>query len=175
MPYCPKCGQEVTSDDLFCPKCGAQLTITQPPIERRYRGEKAEKEEKTEKREKEEKEEKHEEPADRSGPLIGGLILIWLGITFYLAQMNYIGWNVWWAYFLIGIGAILLLQAAIRYLTSPYKSSATGSLIGGLIMIAIGLVGVSGVRDWWPFIFIAIGIAVILAGLSALKRSPRPK
>ena len=174
MPFCPKCGTEVSSDAVFCPKCGAQVTAgAAPSTEIRYRGEKREKEEKEEKREKGEKHEKGE-PGDKTGPIVGGLILIWLGITFYMTQSNYITWLQWPWYFLIGIGVVLLIQAAIRFMASTYRGTAIGSLIGGIILLIIGLAGVSGIRDWWWLFFIGIGIVVIIWGITAARRSPRP-
>ena len=100
MPYCSKCGAQVREEMAFCPKCGAALKVEPPPAETvsapaPYRAEKAEKhekrekEEKGEKREKEEKTEKHEKREfGVIGPLIGGLILIVVGLMFYL-QVTY--------------------------------------------------------------------------------------
>jgi uncharacterized membrane protein YvbJ len=83
MSYCPKCGEKISEEMTFCPKCGASLKATQPPTEARttaYR--------RHEKEEKEEKGEKHEKHEKRQysfiGPLIGGLILIFIGLTSYL-------------------------------------------------------------------------------------------
>ena len=55
---------------------------------------------------------------DITGPLTGGLILIWLGVTFFLQQNGYIASDNWWAYFLTGIGAILIIQGAMRFAKS---------------------------------------------------------
>lgn len=174
MPFCPKCGAEIPSDAAFCPNCGSKIAApTIPPVERRYEREKSEKGEKHEKREKEEKYEKGEKSKDWTGPIIGGLILIWLGITFYIAQMNYISWAHWWAYFIFGLGIILIVQAGIRYATPAYKGSAIGSFIGGLVLMIIGLSGIMGVEKWWPLILIAIGIIVIVSGVIASKRTPK--
>ncbi|MEM3384760.1 MAG: zinc ribbon domain-containing protein [Nitrososphaeria archaeon] len=164
MPFCPKCGQEVPDEAVYCPKCGAKIETGK----REYH-EKREKEEKEEKREKEEK----HEPSDISGAIVGGLVLIWLGITFYLAETRYIRWSEWVAYFLLGLGAILIIQALIKYFTSPYKSSAYGIAIGGLVVASIGLVMIVGITAWWPFIFIVLGIIVIISSITSRKRSPK--
>ncbi|MCX8189134.1 MAG: zinc ribbon domain-containing protein [Nitrososphaeria archaeon] len=158
MPYCPKCGQEVPDDAVYCPKCGTRIE-----------GGKREHYEKEEKREKGEK----HEASDISGAIVGGLVLIWLGITFYLAEIGYIKWSTWTAYFLLGLGAILIIQALIKYLTSPYKSSAYGIAIGGLVIASIGLVMIYGLTVWWPFIFIVLGIIVIISSITSRKHSPR--
>ena len=72
MPYCRKCGAEISEDVKYCPFCGTPVKA-----EARPREEKWEKHEKYEKREKAEKHEKAEEgEGDRLGALMGGLIMI---------------------------------------------------------------------------------------------------
>lgn len=106
MSYCPKCGAKVEEEMTFCPKCGAPLKTEQPQEWRR----RAEKGEKAEKREKGEKAEKHEKREfGFIGPLIGGLILIFLGLTFYLQLLGYRVWEIAWAFFLITIGIIIII------------------------------------------------------------------
>jgi len=121
MAYCPKCGAKVREEMSFCPKCGAALKVEQPPAEAAppapYRGEKAEKHEKREKEEKErgEKREKGEKHEKREygfvGPLIGGLILIFLGLMFFLAMTTAISWGAAAAIFLVIVGIIIILGA----------------------------------------------------------------
>lgn len=123
MPYCSKCGAQVREEMAFCSKCGAALKVEPPPAETvsappPYRAEKAEKhekrekEEKGEKREKEEKTEKHEKREfGVIGPLIGGLILIFVGLMFYLQVTGFLGRQVASALFLIIIGVIIIVGA----------------------------------------------------------------
>jgi len=113
MPYCPKCGTEVREEMAFCPKCGAPLKG--PPAG--YRPEKAEKSEKEEKREKTEKYEKREFGV--IGPLIGGLILIFLGLMFYLQLIGYRVWEIAWALFLVIIGIIIIIGAIYAARSHP--------------------------------------------------------
>jgi len=169
LPFCQKCGAEIPAEAAFCPKCGNPAAVSLVPVERRStRGEKGEK------REKEEKREKGEKPRDKTGAFVAGLILIWLGISFYLVQAHYIDWNEWWPYFIIGIGVVLIGQAVIRYSTSRFKGAAMGSLIGGAVLLIIGLAGIVGMKDWWPFVLIVIGAVVILGGMTARMRTPNP-
>lgn len=48
-------------------------------------------------------------------------------------------------------------------------------LVGGTVLLIIGLAGVMGMNDWWPFVLIAIGLAVIFEGVRARSRTPRPE
>jgi hypothetical protein len=174
MAFCTKCGAEVPEGADFCPKCGNQMTVT-APLGRRELREERRRRRREEKQEKGEKEEKREKSGDRTGPIMGGLILIWLGISLYLAQTHYIVWDTWWPYFIIGVGVILIVIAVIRYSSSQHKAPAMGFLIAGAVMLIIGFAGVVGMNDWWPFVLIAIGVVVIFGGMRARARTPRPE
>jgi len=114
MSYCPKCGAKVTEEMSFCPKCGASIKVEQAaPVEtrpRRYRrDEKSEKGEKREKGEKGEKGEKRE--FGFLGPLIGGLILIFLGTTLYLEMTGIYDRRIVWAFFFLLVGIVIIVVA----------------------------------------------------------------
>ena len=160
LAFCQNCGNEIPAGAAFCPKCGHETAVSSVGLGKQPRRDRHEKREKDEKAEKEEKGEKS---GDRTGPLVGGLILIWVGISFYLVQANYVNWDLWWPYLVVGIGIILLFQAIVRYSTSRFRGAAMGSLIGGVILTAIGLAGMTGMKDWWPFVLIALGVLVLFA------------
>jgi hypothetical protein len=182
---CRNCGVVIPTDAKFCPSCGVAVTpepvqpqqpastAAAPPPYREYRGEKHEK---GEKREKGEKGEKGEKRGDRTGAVTGGLVLIWLGISFYLAQTHVILWADWWAYFLAGLGIIIIVNGLIRYSETRYNP--TGAFIGGAVLVIIGVTFLMDAsdfwRDFWPVILIAIGVVVIVSGLTARSRAQRP-
>ncbi len=120
MPYCQKCGTEVSKNMDFCPQCGAALKVTAARPAERYRSEKAEIEEKHEKQEKDEKMEKGEktekyEKQEYSvfGALFGGFVLILLGIIFYLTVTGTITVRSIFPFFLVIIGACVILGVII--------------------------------------------------------------
>ena len=128
MPYCQKCGSEVKEEMAFCPKCGATLRVTATRPAERYRSEKAEKEEKHEKNEKEEKMEKgeHLEKYEKQEysvfvSLFGGFILIFLGIMFYLTVTGTITLRSVFPFFLIIVGAIVILGVLIGAMRAKGK------------------------------------------------------
>lgn len=107
MPYCPKCGTEVREEMAFCPKCGAPLKVERPPVEAAEKAEKREKGEKQEKREKTEKHEKREFGV--IGPLVGGLILIFLGLMSYLQITGLLRREAASAFFFVTIGIVIII------------------------------------------------------------------
>jgi hypothetical protein len=117
MAQCPKCGSEVSEEMGFCPKCGAALKMqSPPPAETRprhhRRNEKSEKDEKHEKDEKGEKGEKGEKQGyGFLGPLIGGLILIFLGASFWLELTGVLSTRYMWSFFLLLVGIVIIIAA----------------------------------------------------------------
>ena len=176
--FCSKCGSSIAPGSAFCNKCGAPVA-TRPQTVQTTPGmgrvEMAEKHEKHEKREKGEKREKREKSGgSMGGALLGGSILIWLGVSFYLQTIGVLSASIWWAYFLLGLGVILIAYGLVRVLQAG--PAYTGLLIGGAVLAFIGAANiVSSVwQDAWPLFLILLGVAVIVGGLTARRRSPTP-
>jgi FtsH-binding integral membrane protein len=137
-----------------------------------WRGEKYEKHEKHEKREKGEK----SSHGGMLGALVGGLVLIWLGITFYLEQNGNLPSDIWWAYFVVGVGAILILEGAVIFTRGHY---GLGPVIGGAFLIFAGMsaIATNNYRvqsQLWPLAIVVIGILVLLSGFAFRRRAPTP-
>jgi len=98
--------------------------------------------------------------------ITGGLTLILLGAIFLLANMGYISWGEWWAYFLVGLGVILIVDAFIRGTTRKYRKQRKGKLLGGAILIVIGGSQIFHLGTWWPLILIVVGIYLIFSSLT---------
>jgi CDP-diglyceride synthetase len=116
----------------------------------------------------ENEEEKHmHDPWSR---VTGGLILILLGILFLLATMDVLSWGIWWAYFLCGLGVIFILEAVLRSGSPEFRQHITGRLIAGVILMFIGGSFIFGVTNWWPFILIGVGVALVISTLWTQKK-----
>ena len=117
MPYCPKCGNEVTGEMQYCPKCGASLRAQAVTRETH------EKHEKQEKQEKGEKAEKHEKGETSSyWALIAGLIILAIGAvsltaTFFDIRDPWRG-----AFFLVAIGIVIIIVAIYGTVTASRRS-----------------------------------------------------
>jgi hypothetical protein len=106
-------------------------------------------------------------PKQDSRPKVtGGLILILLGVLFLLAEMDRVSWADWWAWFLVGLGGILLIEALLRASSAEGRRGIGGRLIGGLILIVIGGAHLTNLEEWWPLILIAVGVGVLISAFS---------
>jgi len=171
--FCAKCGSAIPAGSAFCPNCGSAVSAqpsgqptSVPGPSYQYPRHRHEKQEKNEKNEK-------GRGGDISGAITGGLILIWLGVAFFLQENNYISSGNWWAYFLIGLGAIVILQGLLRY--GMNRGSFIGSFIGGAVILVIGLAFVQGFSvNLWPLILVAIGAAILFSVAAGRQRRPAP-
>ena len=123
MPHCPKCGSEVSQEMAFCPKCGAPLTTQRREDWREelrarreeWRQQRREWRRQRSEVEKSEKGEEWEKTEARhymfSGPLIGGLVLVILGIMFYFFITNGLGLEMLAALFFVLIGVVVIVAA----------------------------------------------------------------
>jgi hypothetical protein len=129
MSYCPKCGSKVEGEMSFCPKCGAPLnvekvaTVTAETTPAYRRDEKTE--EKSEKHEKGEKSEKHEKHEyGFIGPLIGGVILLFIGAALYLRVTGYDP-AILWALFFVLIGVLIIVGGIYGVITAGRRHPRT--------------------------------------------------
>jgi hypothetical protein len=166
MPYCPKCGKEVSEDADYCTKCQAPLKegVVYRRVNRRN--------EKDEKDEKNEKGEKGEE--DKYGPIIGGLIVTWLGTLLLLSNQNIIRSSDFGGYFLMGIGAILVVRGLLAMQDSGSVDNGYGYLIGGGVLVLIGVGITYNLQDWWAIMLIGLGLVIVLRGVTERGKNPIP-
>ncbi len=179
--FCSKCGAQLSGGVSFCPKCGAAVTPASAvqAVGQTQRIERREKGEKNEKHEKREKHEKHEKGGLQSmlAAVVAGAVLIWLGITFYLEQNGNLASDIWGAYFLAGVGAILILDGLVLY---SRRHAWLGPLAGGACALVLGAGSILGheyrfSQDVWPLVIVALGICVIVLGMVARSRVPKPQ
>jgi uncharacterized membrane protein YjjP (DUF1212 family) len=113
----------------------------------------------------------HRHIKDPISPITGGLIVVWLGVVFLLRNMGFLYWRNWWAYFILGIGVILILESIIRSAIPQYRCGVAAKLIVGIILFTVGGIFIYGARDWWPLIIIAVGLFIIFGTIWKFKSS----
>lgn len=106
-----------------------------------------------------------EQGGDRYSGVTGGLILILLGVLFLLSLHHYIHWYDWWAYFVMGLGGILILDFIIRAASASRRGAHTGKLVAGAVLIVIGASHIFGLSTWWPLILIAVGLILLISSV----------
>jgi hypothetical protein len=105
--------------------------------------------------------------------LVVGLILIVLGVVFFLQQSGYLALTEnWWAAF-IYVGAVACFANAWRAYRSSdaFGPQATGSLTWGLVLTVVGSIFWFNLLwdVWWPAILIAVGVGIVAGyGLNVL-------
>jgi hypothetical protein len=110
-------------------------------------------------------EEKKKRRDDPVSGITGGLIIILLGVVFLLTTLDYISWGEWWAYFLLGLGLILIVDGLVRVSSRPYHRHVTGKFIGGAVLIIIGASHIFGMASWWPLVLIVVGVVIVVSSL----------
>lgn len=143
--------------------------------------------------EKDEKElEKHDEKVeerDMLSSITWAFILIWAGLVFLATNMGWFDqlgisidqswvfksfedWNSLgvWNLVALGAGAIILLEAVARLLLPNFRRHVGGTLIVAAVFIGLGLGGWFSWSYLWPLILIAVGVNVLLSGLSRTKK-----
>jgi len=97
---------------------------------------------------------------------IVGVILILLGVAFFLENAGYmvLAGN-WWAIF-IYLAAIATFVNAWRSYRAhgSFGSAATGSLIWGLVLTVVATIFMFNLLwdQWWPAILVAIGVGIVV-------------
>jgi hypothetical protein len=70
-----------------------------------------------------------------------------------------------WAIILIGAGLIVLVEVAVRLLVPAYRRPVVGSIIFGIILLALGTGNVIGWGAIWPVVLIVLGVVILARGL----------
>jgi hypothetical protein len=95
--------------------------------------------------------------------LFPGLVLIVLGVLLFAATRDWISWDIWWKYFLIGLGVVFLIDAGVHYLIPDYRHVVSGKVIPGVILIFVGIAFIYGFDQWWPLVLIGAGVVILIS------------
>jgi hypothetical protein len=95
--------------------------------------------------------------------LFWGLILIMVGILFFIKVQSGINWDTLWKYLLIGLGAIFIIDGLAHYWNPEYRYISYGRFVPGVILIFVGLAFIYGFDQWWPLVLIAVGVIVLIS------------
>lgn len=162
MEYCMNCGTGIPDNANYCAKCGSMISSGKKEdafetgrmrhgVSRNapecYRSSKHELLESTR----------------------GGFIVLMLGTLLFIAasgMSSSITLSNFFAYFLSGLGVILIANFFVHQLLPNCKFYRYGDLIGGIILFAIGALCTYGFdRYFWPMVIISVGVFAISMGI----------
>ncbi len=99
-----------------------------------------------------------------------GLFLILIGILIFADNVGWLHGGEGWLYFAVGLGAIFIIGFLVRYFGSQHNRwNAFGSLIIGIALVYIGTAFLYDFGDWWPLVFVPIGVAYLVKGILSHK------
>jgi hypothetical protein len=165
MAFCSSCGAELPAGAGFCPKCGKAAGEGFA-----FDGMSGS----------EMKHARHEaRRAEWSSPefglinaVFGGLTVILIGLALYLAASGltpYVTWTNFWAYFLLGLGILLMMRGVLTFLIRMRRDSY-GNVTGGVVLMVIGggfiALTQGGLGQYfWIMAIVAVGLLIIFAGV----------
>jgi hypothetical protein len=92
-----------------------------------------------------------------------GIFFILIGSLIFAGNRGWLSEGEGWLYFIIGLGGICIIGFLARYLTSrTNRWGAFGGLVTGICLVYIGTAFLYGYSDWWPLVFIPVGIALLV-------------
>ncbi len=95
-----------------------------------------------------------------------GLVLILIGVLVFADNKEWLQGGEGWLYFAIGVGAIFIIGFLVRFLANGRNiGSAFGGLVAGVCLVYVGAAFLFGFGDWWPLVFVPIGIGYLVKGL----------
>lgn len=114
---------------------------------------------------------------NQSSRVVGGLVLIGLGILFFLAQANIISLSGnWWAIFIALPAASLLYKAYTDYQeTGRMTNEVRNNFSGGIIVGTVAFIALTG--QWgtlWPLFLIVPGVLVLFGFTGNQKDKRKP-
>jgi len=105
--------------------------------------------------------------------LFWGLLLILLGILFFIEERGWLGETEWWEALVIGLGTILIIESFIFFRNPVTRSYTVGRLIPGAIILFIGLAFLFGFNSWWPLALVGTGSALFFSSWVVQKEIER--
>jgi hypothetical protein len=95
--------------------------------------------------------------------IVFGLMVVWLGVCFYLKHIGTLPADLWWAYLLVGFGGLWILGGIVRLFVPRWHRGLLGAFIPGIVVGTIGLMFILGSWQYWPIILVAVGLVIVVS------------
>jgi hypothetical protein len=104
-----------------------------------------------------------------------GLALILIGVLIFGDNQGWLRNGTGWLYFAIGLGMIFIVGFLVQCLRNIRNfTSSLGGLVAGLSLVYIGAAFLYGFGNWWPMVFIPIGVGYVVKAIWHGKSSYIP-
>jgi hypothetical protein len=91
-----------------------------------------------------------------------GLLLVLIGVLVLADNQGWLQGGEGWLYFAIGLGALFIIGFLVRCLGNTRNIwSSFGGLVAGLALVYVGAAFLYGFGNWWPVVFILIGVGYL--------------
>jgi Kef-type K+ transport system membrane component KefB len=88
-----------------------------------------------------------------------GIFFILIGSLIFASNRGGLSGGEGWLYFVVGLGGIFIIGFLARFLANhSNRWSAYGGLVAGVCLVYIGAAFLYGFGDWWPLVFIPVGV-----------------
>jgi hypothetical protein len=95
-----------------------------------------------------------------------GIFFILIGSLIFAGNRGWLSGSEGWLYFIIGLGGIFIIGFLARFLTAQSNRwSAFGGLLLGVCLVYVGMAFLYGFGDWWPLVFIPVGIIYVIRAI----------
>ncbi len=92
-----------------------------------------------------------------------GLLLILIGVLVFADNQSWLQGGEGWLYFAIGLGALFVIGFLVRCIGKARNIwSSLGGLVAGVSLIYVGAAFLYGFGNWWPVVFILIGMGYLV-------------
>ena len=160
MVDCMNCGAEAPEGAGFCPKCGSKVDNVKKldVVHKTKAGINAE------------AWEFYRSPEHKMlKSVLGGLVVLMFGVLILIPATGVSSWITWanfFAYFLAGWGALMVVNFLVHLLAPNARFYRFGDLVGGSIMLAIGGLCIAGFGGYfWPMAIVSVGLYIIFMGI----------
>jgi hypothetical protein len=91
-----------------------------------------------------------------------GIFFILIGSLIFASNRGWLRGGEGWVFFIIGLGGIFIIGFLVRlFANRSNRWTAFGGLVVGVCLVYVGVAFLYGFADWWPLVFILVGIAYL--------------
>jgi hypothetical protein len=108
---------------------------------------------------------------DQLSSIFWGILLIYLGVLFFLVEFDILYSDEWFAFFIFGLGVLMVGDYLLRHFSESLRTASMAKLIFGILFIVLSANHLFYLNEWWPLLLVAVGLLMVWS--SFRKREAR--